>query len=174
MINVSGGNAGKWQHIGCDKVKIFLSILLFIRWWNLIYIICIQFLQGEHNIHKIRLYIHCIKKKSDVRFLPGFCGRLRFCLWKATNMLRKNVKKASVKTLKCANCCQEWKSHMEDILNSIFPSLDLVFAVRISPFLVIYTWHTLLDTKLAPSSVHLTKLGLNWAKVGDLGFQVSD
>ena len=120
MINVSGGNAGKWQHIGCDKVKIFLSILLFIRWWNLIYIICIQFLQGEHNIHKIRLYIHCIKKKSDVRFLPGFCGRLRFCLWKATNMLRINVKKASVRTLKCANCLQEWKSHMEDILNSIF------------------------------------------------------
>ena len=168
MINVSGGNAGKWQHIGCDKVKIFLSILLFIRWWNLIYIICIQFLQGEHNIHKIRLYIHCIKKKSDVRFLPGFCGRLRFCLWKATNMLRINVKKASVRTLKCANCLQEWKSHMEDILNSIFPSEDP------SIFSNMYTLHTLLDTKLAPSSVHLKKLGLNCAKVGDLGFQVSD
>ena len=125
MINVSGGNAGKWQHIGCDKVKIFLSILLFIRWWNLIYIICIQFLQGEHNIPKIRLYIDCIEKKSDVRFLPGFCGRLRFCLWKATNMLRINVKKASARTLECANCLQEWKTHMEDILNSIFPSEDL-------------------------------------------------
>ena len=163
MINVSGGNAGKWQHIGCDKAKIF-----FIN--SIIHSVVKSDLYNLHPIFTwgTRLYIHCIEKKSDVRFLPGFCGRLRFCLWKATNMLRINVKKASVRTLKCANCLQEWKSHMEDILNSIFPSEDP------SIFSNMYTLHTLLDTKLAPSSVHRKKLGLNCAKVGDLGFQVSD